>query len=155
MTFCNFFLKVFYGFVLKFNDGITPGTNQVVVMFTRHDMFIARLAVMQKNFTRQTGLGKQLEGAVNSSLSDPGITRLDLQVQLFYTDMLVGGKEYIEDNIALTGGTQSLAGGKFIECFFLLKNHPNPLLNLKINIKRYPRLVNLFLSLPTAVQQLK
>jgi hypothetical protein len=38
--------------------------------------------------------------------------------------MLVCGKEYIKDNVALAGGTQTLAGGKRVERVFLFLDHP-------------------------------
>jgi hypothetical protein len=144
MPCCNFDLKLLDSLILKLDDGIASGTDQMIMMFTCHNMLEACLAVMQKNFTSQAGLYKQLQGAVHRSLPDTRVAALDLQVQLFDADMLVGGEENIKDNIALTGGTQSLAGCKFVEGFFLFQDHRPSLLNLIFNIKRPNRYVNPF-----------
>jgi hypothetical protein len=58
--------------------------------------------------------------------------------------MLVGREEYIKDNVALAGGTQTLAGGKRVERVFLFLDHYPSLLNLIFNIKRPNVYVNPF-----------
>jgi hypothetical protein len=142
VAFGNLILQFFNGLILKLDDRIATGADQVVMMLAGQHMFIARLSVMQKDLTGQSGLYKKLESAVDSSLSYPWGTNLDLQIQFLDTDVLVGGKKYIEDTVSLAGGPQSLAGCEGIECILLFLDHLDSLLILIFNIERREELVN-------------
>src|SRR5512133_1665151 len=98
----------------------------MIMMFTSHDMLVARLTIMQQDFTGQAGFNKQFQGSIDCCLTDTRIAGLYLKVQLFDADVLMGGKKNIKNNITLTGGTQTLAGSKFVECFFLFQDHSHP-----------------------------
>ena len=99
----NFVLQFFDGLVLEFNDSAAPGANQMIMVLTGHDMLVTGLAVMHQNIAGQSGLDEKLEGAVDRGIADIGMGGLDLQVQFFNTDMLMGGEEKIEDNVSLAG----------------------------------------------------
>ena len=99
----NLVLQLFDGLVLELDDRVAAGTDQMIMVFAGQDMLVARLSVVQQNLAGQTGLYKQLEGAVDRGLPDPGIAGLDLQIQFFDTDVLVGGEEYIKDDCRAGG----------------------------------------------------
>ena len=83
-------LQLFNGLVLEFDNRIASGADQVIMVLTGQDMFVARLPVVQQDLAGQAGLDKQFEGAVDRGLPYPWIAGLDLQIQLFDTDVLVG-----------------------------------------------------------------
>jgi hypothetical protein len=124
MARCNVILQFLDGFVFKLDHRITAGANQMIVVFPFHHMFIAGLSVVQQHFPGQSGFDKQFERAVNRGAADSGVSSLDFKIQLFNADMLVGGKEKIEDNVTLTGGAKAFAGGKPVEGALFFENHP-------------------------------
>jgi hypothetical protein len=142
----NLALQFFDSLVLEFDDRVAAGTDQVIMVLAGQYMLVARLPVVQQDLAGQAGLHEELEGAIDGGLPYPGVAGLDLQIQFFDADVLMGGEENIEDAVPLAGGTEPLAGGKRIERSFLFLDHPAPLLNLIINIMRRGGLVNPLLS---------
>jgi hypothetical protein len=140
---CRYLLLQFFdGLVLELDDRVTPRANQVVMVLTGQRVLIAGLTVMQQDLAGQTRLGEQLEGTVDRGVADAGMAGLNLQVQFFDTDVLVGGKKEIENDVPLTRGTETLGRSKLVECPFLFEDHPAPLLNLKFNIRTTYNFVN-------------
>jgi len=111
-------LQLLNRLILKLDNGVTAGTDQVIVVFSHQLMFIAGLTVRQHHLTGQTGLHKQLQGTIDRGLADTGMGRLHLQVQLLNTQMLTGGKEDIQNNIALAVERKPCRAAKALTSFF-------------------------------------
>jgi len=77
------------------------GTDHVVVAAAIVLMLVARNAVMEGDFTRESTLGQELEGAIYGGKSDARIALTDQLVKLLGGEMLVGLKEREEDGVAL------------------------------------------------------
>jgi hypothetical protein len=84
----------------------------MIMVFTRHNVFIAGLTIMQQDFARKSRLGKQLEGSIHGCLTDTLIARLYFQVQFLDADMLVGGEKDIKNDVALAGGAETFGERK-------------------------------------------
>jgi hypothetical protein len=111
----NLVLKFLDGFVLKLFDAAATGADQMVVVFSLAQMFIAGLAVTEVNFIGDSRIRKELEGAVNRGVADAGVLGPKLQVKLFYAHVLLGRKEEVEDEVPLASGLESLMGNKIAE----------------------------------------
>ena len=81
----NIPLQLLYRIILKLDNGITAGADQMVMMLTHQLMLIAGLPVRQHHLTGQTSLHKQLQGTINRGLPNTGMGCLHLQIQLFNT----------------------------------------------------------------------
>ncbi len=101
MAGCYLFLEAFYGFILEFDDAVAGGADEVVVMFPDQDVLIPCLTVMEYYLTGKPSLGKLFERTVDRRLADVWMTGLDHEVQLFYAEMSMGGKEYVKDDVPL------------------------------------------------------
>ena len=90
MPLCYLVLKTFNGLILKLDNSLAAGADQMIMVLTSQLMFIAGLAIGQGHLASQTCIYEQLERTVNSSLSNAGVGSLDLKVQLLNTEMLMG-----------------------------------------------------------------
>jgi hypothetical protein len=117
-------LQLLDGFVFKLDHRIATGADQVIVVLPFHNMFIAGLSIVQQHFPGQSGLDKQLERTIDRGAADSGVGGLDFKIQLFNADMLVGGKEKIENNVTLAGGAKAFADGKPTESVLFFEDHP-------------------------------
>ena len=90
MPLCYLVLKTFNCLILKLDNSLAAGADQVIMVLTCQLMFIAGLTIRQGHLASQTCLDEQLERTVNSSLSNAGVGSLDLKVQLLNTEMLMG-----------------------------------------------------------------
>jgi len=64
-------------------------------------MFVAGDAIMKGDFAGQATLGQQLECAVNSRVTDPGVFFLDQPMQLVCREMLARFQKRSQDRVAL------------------------------------------------------
>ena len=79
----DFFLKSFNTRVLEFDDPAAADADQVVMVFIQVAGFITRLAIAEMTLLGDSALGKQLQGPVHRSITDPGVFPAQAQVKLF------------------------------------------------------------------------
>ena len=66
----------------EFNDATTFGTNHVIVMLMLVIMFVMGEPIPEAHFAGQSGFREQLQGAIDSCLTDAGVYFLDQTIEV-------------------------------------------------------------------------
>ena len=108
---CNLILHLFDAGVLKFNDALAFSADQmIVVMGLSCYRFVAGLTIPEVVFFRNPAFGKELQGPVNSGITDMGMFFADLQVELFSRQVGAGFEKLVKYDFPLLGRFQPLVG---------------------------------------------
>jgi len=102
----NAVLKGFHIFVLKFHDLSTPKTDKMIMMAPSRSGFISGLSIAKFSLDCKTGTGEELQGSVNSRITNFGIDLYDLGIDLSEVLMALRIKEDIDDFLPLFGRIQ-------------------------------------------------
>ena len=85
-------------------------------------VFVVCDAVAKADFTSQPGFSQELQGAIDSRLSNAGVVLLNQTVKIFAGKMLFRAQKDVENQIALRSALKALLLDMF-EKNFLLFSH--------------------------------
>jgi hypothetical protein len=105
----NAVLKGFHIFILKFNDLSTPKTDEMIMMAPSRSGFISGLSIAKFPLDCKTGTGEELQGSINSCITNFWTDLYYLGVDLSEVLMALRVKEDIEDLLPLFGRIQSFS----------------------------------------------
>jgi len=94
-------LQLIYFLGEKFHRTAAFGADHVMVAAAIVLMLIARNAVVERDFARQSALGEQLECAIDRGITDAGIFLLHQAVQFVSRKVVARFQERAQDGIAL------------------------------------------------------
>ncbi len=63
--------------------------------------FVARYSIVELDLISEAALRQELEGAINSCITDAGIALPHEPVQLLGAEMVAGGEKHVENAVAL------------------------------------------------------
>ena len=102
--------------ILKLEDVPTVLTDQVIVVLTGFDGFIACLTIPEVTFMGDARIGEQLHGAVDRGVAYPAESGLDVFDEFFDREVSFTVEKSFQDGASLSGILEVVA----IEVFFKL-----------------------------------
>jgi hypothetical protein len=79
----------------------TCGANHVMVRPTVQAEFVARHSILELDLIGEAALRQELEGAVNSRITDAGIALPHKPMQLLSAEVVVCGEKHVENTVTL------------------------------------------------------
>jgi hypothetical protein len=119
MAFRDSLLQILDRFIFKFGNRTATGADQMVVMLALHQVFIAGLPVPEMDLMGDPRLGKKFQSPGHRCITDARMPGSKLSVQFLHAHVPFGGKEKIENDVALSSGSQPLPGNELAEGFLL------------------------------------
>lgn len=110
--------------VFEFEDFTTINTNEVIVGGTVEEVgVVGCLAVTEVDLVEEVGFGEQGEGAVEGGSGGSGALFAKALEEFFRGEVFVGGKDELDDGIALGGLTKALGANEGVEFFANSRRH--------------------------------
>jgi hypothetical protein len=114
----NLNLQLFNARVFEFDDFPAGDTDQVVMMLIQVTGFVTGLSVTEIPLFGYAAFGKQLQGTVNSGITDSRVLFANPQVKLLGREMRTGTQEILENDFPLPGRLQALFEQELSELVF-------------------------------------
>jgi hypothetical protein len=119
VTFCDGLLQMLDHFIFKFGNRTAAGADQMVVMFALHEVLIAGLPVPKMDLMGNSRLGKKLQSPAHRRITDARMPGSEFPIQFLHAHVPLGGKEKIENDVALSRRPQPLPRDELPEGFLL------------------------------------
>jgi hypothetical protein len=103
----------------KLDDLAALGTDHVIVVLVFVIMFVMRAAVAEAHFARESGIGKDFEGAIDGRLADGRVFFFDELIEVFVREVLFGAQKDIQDQITLGRAFETFLLDMFKKDFLL------------------------------------
>jgi hypothetical protein len=104
----NILLQLFNARVSKLDNGAAGRADEMVVMLLAAAWLVAGLPVTEMPFLGKAAFGKQLEGAVDRSVTDIGVFLAQSEVEFFGGKVGRAAKKFIQNDLPLPSRFETL-----------------------------------------------
>jgi hypothetical protein len=106
-------------FLLKLNNLSAIQTPKVAVVFMAIDVFVMEVAVFKIGLLNEAGFQKIRNEAVYGGLGDLFFLVFQPQIELIYVEVIMCGKDLLDDGLTLRGISKPLFANKLSEYLYL------------------------------------
>lgn len=94
--------------ICKLNDPAAVDTSKVAVMFVAIDALIVKVAILEIDLLNQTTVDEKGDGPVEGGLGDPLVFVSQTQEEFIDVEVIVEGKDFLNDHLPLRGVSHPL-----------------------------------------------
>jgi hypothetical protein len=109
--------------ICKLNDPAAADTSEVAVMFVAIDVLIVEMAVLEIDFLNQSAVDEEGDSPVEGGLGDSFLLVSQPQKEFIHVEVIVDGKDFLNDRLSLRGVSHPLFLDVFPELLDGIHDH--------------------------------